>query len=51
MCEIGVKVDQRFRNGSKKFLRRLGVSNGFLVFLFVSGSSVASNGSIDSNES
>jgi hypothetical protein len=30
--------DQRFRNGSKTFLKRLGVSNGFPVFLSVLGS-------------
>jgi len=30
--------DKRFRNGSKTFLKRLGVSNGFPVFLSVSGS-------------
>ena len=31
-------ADLRFRNVNKTFLKRLGVSNGFPVFLFVSGS-------------
>jgi hypothetical protein len=30
---IGLVKDQRFRNGSKTFLKRLGVSNGFPVFI------------------
>jgi hypothetical protein len=33
-----VDSNKRFRNGRKIFLKRLGVSNGFPVSLFVSGS-------------
>jgi hypothetical protein len=41
---------ERIRNGSKTFLKRLGVSTGFPVFLFVSGSSVVFTVSTDSDE-